>query len=52
MRDAEGPGGGAIAGRLNFSPQELGFIVEESGSGFRMHPRAPWTLVNFTGIHF
>ena len=37
---------------LNFSPQELGFIVEESGSGFRMHPRAPWTLVNFTGIHF
>lgn len=37
---------------LNFCPQELGFIVEEHGSGFRMRPRAPWTPVNFTGIHF
>lgn len=30
----------------------MGFIVEESGGGFRMRPRGPWTPVNSTGIHF
>lgn len=36
---------------LKFSPQEFGFLVEESGGGFRMCPRAAWAPVRVRMQH-